>query len=156
MRRIWRTLRYFSPEEFHYPNKLNPDMLRLLDSMRASIDGQGIVTINADFDFAGHAPNSWHYKGRAVDLVIRNSETKEPLNIVTQLLIALRFNWKGIGVYPYWRSPGLHLDNRPLSSTDRRAMWWQDESGKYRAIEDFYKLYIPTYGQNLSKEGSDA
>ena len=146
MRRIWRSLKHFRPEEFHHPDKLNPDALRLLDAMRDSIDGQAVITINADYDEKGHAPNSWHYRGRAFDLVIRDAETHRPLPVIKQFLIAVRFGWKGIGVYPFWKSPGLHLDNRPLSSTDRRAMWWRNEEGEYRPIEEFFAMEIPSYG----------
>lgn len=146
MRRVWRYLKHFKPEEFRYPDKINPDALRLLDAMRDSIDGLGIITINADYDEHGHAPNSWHYRGRAFDLVIRDAETHEPLQVIKQLLIALRFKWNGVGVYPYWRAPGLHLDIRPLASTDRRAMWWRDKEGNYRPIEEYYSAVIPEYG----------
>ena len=153
MHRIWQSLKHFRPEEFHRPDKLNPDALRLLDAMRDSVDGEVIVTINADYAESGHTPNSWHYKGRAFDLVIRDAKTHEPLPVIKQFLIAVRFNWGGIGVYPFWRSPGLHLDNRPLSLTDRRAMWWRNEEGKYRPIEEFFAMKIPSYGGIENAQG---
>ena len=138
---VWKHLQFFKPEEFTYPEKLNPAALRMLDEMRGMESGI-IITINADWAESGHAPNSWHYRGRAFDLVIRASGSGKPLPIVEQFLIAVRYQWTGIGVYPYWKAPGLHLDNRPLGKVERRALWWRSRDNQYLPIEEFYRRFI--------------
>ena len=128
-------VRFFKPSEFSAPHMLDRTALLMLDGMRYE-EGKRrdiIITINADYATTGHADNSMHRFGKAFDIVIRNGKTKEPLPIEEQFLIALRSYFSGIGYYPYWKSPGLHVDNRPMTIYGRRALWMRNENGIYEA-----------------------
>lgn len=54
------------------------------------------------------------------------------LSVVDQFLVASRFdNFNGIGLYKWWKSPGLHLDTRPKCKIAFDARWMSVERGKY-------------------------
>lgn len=96
--------------------------------------GQPAATWNTP-DSEAHSPDSWHYGGRAFDLMFpRNA-------LATAWLTALRFpGWGGIGAYPFWRpDPGLHLDTRPVALAEQgagfRVLWWVTADGKYRYLD---------------------
>jgi hypothetical protein len=72
----------------------------------------------------------WHPHGRAVDLHI------EGLHIIEQFLAAARFDiFTGIGLYPWWNYPGLHLDNRPLGPNSHRAIWGSIKPKVYTTVD---------------------
>lgn len=85
------------------------------------------VRINSDYR-EGDKGN--HGKGIAVDLVFYKEKPGD-VPLLEQLLFALRYPWGGIGFYPYWNAPGIHVDSRPTES--RREIWWRKKSGEYVA-----------------------
>ena len=139
----FKGVRHFSPDEFRYPELMDSQTIHLLDRMR-DIEGARrniIITINCDYvppSSGGHAPNSMHYRGKAVDCVIRDGRSRRPLPVVEQFLIAIRYQWTGIGFYPFWDDPGLHLDTRPGTRFSPRSMWWRDADGHYKAVEEYF------------------
>lgn len=64
-------------------------------------------------------PTGYHPSGMAVDLHIVG------LHVADQFLVVSKFDvFNGIGVYPWWNSPGLHLDTRPVTSRlEPEARW---------------------------------
>lgn len=85
---------------------------------------------------AAHDGKSWHYKGRAFDVMFPRNR------LATAWLTAMRFpEWGGIGVYPFWRpDPGLHLDTRPVGLQEQgvgfRVLWYVTEAGTYQYLND--------------------
>ena len=81
----------------------------------------------------GYEPRAtgYHPKKCAVDLHIKG------IHVVNQFLIASRFdNFNGIGVYPNWNRPGLHLDTRPKNKKfDSDSRWGCLEPGKYECLD---------------------
>ena len=69
-----------------------------------------------------------HKEGRAIDLVFYKKKPGD-VDVVEQFIFASRFNWDGIGFYPYWNTPGLHVDTNP--ARPRRALWYRDQQGTY-------------------------
>jgi uncharacterized protein YcbK (DUF882 family) len=135
----WSKVRHFAPSEFNFPDMLDSRTIAMLDAMRHE-EGKTrdiIITINSDFDYSGHSSNSMHYQGKAFDLVIKDRRTQHHLPILDQFLIAVRYFWTGIGFYPYWNTPGLHVDTRPMILTGRRALWWRDNDGSYKSVEQY-------------------
>ena len=135
----WNRVKYFTPNEnWGDWTKVEKNVIFLLDRMREDI-GQAI-SIHCAYEPGGHATNSQHYLGRAVDCHIKN------VSLLDQYLLAERYGWRGIGLYTDWNNPGLHLDLR-RSSDDyddltlyRGARWgrmrkWQD--GQLQAV------YVP-------------
>jgi len=130
----WAKIQHFVPAEFDYPDLLDERLVLTLDVMRKRESGI-IFTINSDYR---PGDPRWHGKGKAVDGVMRDAKTHSPLPIYRQFVIANRYMFTGIGIYPYWTSPGVHLDVRPMSLYGRKSFWWKDRNGVYRKIEDFF------------------
>lgn len=127
-------LEYFSPKEFGYPHKMNSITLFELDRMRGEEGKHAGIIITINSDFRPDDKRS-HGSGLAIDLVIRDKETKEPLPVLEQFFIAARYNWKGIGMYPFWDTPGIHVDMQGLCA--RKRFWWRDVEGGYRTMKAF-------------------
>jgi len=143
----WGAIRHFEPGEFgEYVEKMDvstiihlDDMRHIEDEYRRDNDRSGIIiTINEGWAERPGNPNSMHPLGRAIDCVIRNAETREPLPIVEQFLIAMRYPWGGVGFYPFWEDPGLHLDTRALKGGSRKATWWRNLRGVYLPIDAYF------------------
>ena len=69
-----------------------------------------------------------HGDGRAIDMVFYKKIPGD-IDIMRQFIFALRFNWGGVGFYPYWNTPGIHVDMRPFDYY--RKLWWRDKKGRY-------------------------
>lgn len=113
---------YFSTKEkWGDPFEMRTELMYELKAFREYIGKT--ITINCAYELTGHSADSQHKLGTAVDLSI------EGLSLFEQLIAALKFNFKGIGVYPFWNIPGLHLDMRQGEQV--RKFWWRDKSNKY-------------------------
>ena len=143
----WGKIRHFIPGEIPYWEKADVNALYLLDRMR-HIEGLRfannlIFIVNCIYDpEAGHTPTSYHYRepACAIDFSMRYRDTKRPLPILHQYLIALNWPWTGIGFYPYWECPGLHCEYvSVLPWYKRRKRWWRDGLLKYRAPEEYFE-----------------
>lgn len=140
---IFNRVKHFKPSEFDHPDKIDEISLKTLDAMRHAEGSRSgiIITINSDFATSGHSKKSQHYLGKAFDIVIRNNVTKKPLPVLSQFLIAVRWSWTGIGVYPFWDYPGIHVDTRAMTRYQRRALWMRDETGEYKDISTFFRRF---------------
>ena len=73
-----------------------------------------------------------HGEKKAFDIHIEN------MHVIDQYLVAERFNFGGIGVYPYWRNAGIHIDVR-----EKSGRWGRDKNGRYVALNSDFLLKIP-------------
>jgi len=112
-------------ENWGDPNKIYRELVIRLQTTR-SMSGKP-TRINCAFATTGHARNSKHYLGQAADIVIMGL----PLSL--QFFYAIRAGFRGIGVYPYWNTPGLHVDVRPLDDGHPIDMWFRDKNGLYES-----------------------
>lgn len=121
----WTKIKYFSAKDnWGDVSKVDSRLIYLLDEFRAFV-GQPFI-IHCAYERSGHTPNSQHYVGKAVDGHFKN------LNWLDQYLMALKFGkFRGIGVYPDWNNPGLHLDIRDAEYT---ATWMQLDK-KYITVD---------------------
>ena len=119
-------IQWFRPEEFGAGvEHLHPLLILALDSLRGRL-GVPII-IHEAYATTGHTPGSQHGEGRAVDC------HAEGLPLGDFWLEAERQpSFTGIGLYPYWTHPGLHLDTRP---GPQRSRWWKDRDHAYRAVD---------------------
>ncbi len=102
----WAHIRHFDEsEKWGDPAMMSFSLVAELDSLRDYV-GQPIV-IHRGYDAA--ARRSQHSHGLAADLHIVG------MPLVEAFLAASRFSFMGIGVYPWWHNPGLHLDMRVFS-----------------------------------------
>ena len=126
----WCDIKHFKPSEFDHPNKMNPYLIRRLDQFREMI-GKPII-IHSDYR---PGDSGQHGLGNAVDIHVKG------MNVVDQYLLAEKTGlFNGIGVYPNWNNPGLHLDVRKGSP----ARWgcWQVPIYVPLDYSFFKKLYM--------------
>ena len=143
--RDWSSLRHFKRGEFiKDPDKLSWDVILLLDEMRDA--AQCPIRIHVGYDDSGHVVDSGHY-AVARDFAVAVDLHFEGWSLLKQWLWAERYTWNGIGLYPHWQHPGLHVDLRRIgrehSNLGRR--WWRDKDGIYKAIDKpLLRLLIET------------
>lgn len=128
---IWEQLQHFKKSEaWGDPDKMNHKLLIELDSFRDYIAVPIYISCGTQ---GAHATNSEHYKGNAVDIVLMSY--KIPLFDV--YLMAERFAFTGIGIYPFWRYNGSVIGGLHLDMGERRGRWIGYPVGseqKYMAI----------------------
>ena len=128
----WGAVEFFNPSEnWGDIDKIEPLLVYTLDEFRRFV-GSPIIINNA----WRRTPGSTHDSGLAADIVIRG------LSVVDQFLAAERFNrWSGIGVYPFWNMPGLHVDIRPLTPTHTRPRWGRRADGAYVRLSEQFLMF---------------
>ena len=130
----WSKLSHFSIEEktrgykpaWGQPSKMNLYVLMQLDAMRKYVGHT--FRIHCGYDTAGHTSGSYHSRngmGRAIDFDCPDVDVEE------LFMVALRFDFTGVGKYAFWNNPGLHVDVRPLSHFEPTVCWLRDRSGVY-------------------------
>jgi len=91
------------------------ELLKRLDALREFV-GHPII-IHCGYATNGHTKHSQHYLGKAADFHILN------MNLINQYLMAERFMFTGIGIYPDWKHPGLHCDVRYKDHEQPQDRW---------------------------------
>ena len=124
----WDLIEHLEPTEFKFPGELEPDLVVSLDRFR---DFTGLpFIIHEDYATSGHATNSYHYRGEAIDGHFITKEISfsflvaKILGVMAQTSAIHKI--RGIGIYPNWNNPGFHFDIR----SDWK-IWTQDRSGQY-------------------------
>jgi hypothetical protein len=133
----WEKVRFFKPTENwgtldgktcppeEAIKHLNPLLVYSLDALREFV-GRPII-INCAY--RPKDKGSTHPAGDAADIVITG------LAVVDQFLLAERTRlFAGIGVYPYWNRPGLHVDVRQLRPNQHGPRWGRNAAGIYVAL----------------------
>ena len=125
----WGDVKWFTDTEFddRFHKNLGKDMdmetVHRLDSLRGLITLPIIIT--AGYDSHGHSSDSYHYKGKAVDIIICTDMT---MREQWEYIKISGFN--GVGVYPEWKykdfKGGWHLDVRDIPQ-----VWRQVTKGEY-------------------------
>lgn len=123
----WEKVRWFKrSENWGDPDKINPLLVYSLDALR-EYAGKSIIINNA---YRPDDKGSTHADGDAADIVIVG------LPVVDQFLLVERTRlFTGIGIYPYWNKPGLHVDVRTLQPNQHGARWARNEKGLYVALD---------------------
>lgn len=139
----WTTIKHFAREEWrHDPDRISPDLVMLMDQMR---DAAGVpIWIHVAWDGEGHVADSGHYT-TSRELAVAVDFHFEAWPLLQQWLFAERFPWNGIGLYPHWQQPGLHVDLRRIGRehADLGRRWWRDRDGTYKALdEDFIRWLV--------------
>jgi len=132
---LWQNIRYFKPtDNFGDPLKMSMSLIFVLDRLREYVNKPIIIHCG----YEQRDTTSWHSEGLAVDLHIKG------LSVVDQFLVTSRFSFSGIGIYKCWKSPGVHIDQRPQKYAGMAgARWICLEHGKYLTFngKNFKKLW---------------
>ena len=126
----WSKIKYFKPSEFNKPERMNFSLIMFLEVFR-ELCGKPVI-IHSSFR---EGDSGQHGLGNAVDIHVKE------MNVVDQYLLAEKTGlFNGIGVYPNWNNPGLHLDVRKGSP----ARWgcWQVPIYVPLDYSFFKKLYM--------------
>jgi len=123
----WNYVHNFRESEFDEPMLMDATLIHKLDVMRSYV-GKPFV-IHKSYATEGHSKDSMHYQGKAIDGHFVG------MTVLEQYLIAEQFNWGGLGFYPAWNQPGIHVDTRTLEMTEKGARWWRDADGIYHDID---------------------
>ena len=127
----WARVRHFKPWELGASwERLDPVLIYTLDDLREFIGHPiQVAPIHEAFAVTGHSPGGQHPKGQAVDCHV------EGIPLLDAWLAAERFPaFLGIGLYPFWRHPGLHLETQNTAGAPRRARWIRESDGAYAAV----------------------
>ncbi len=142
----WTQVKHFKREEWvKDPDKISPDVVMMLDSMREDAGVPFIILVAWDDD--GHVNDSSHYTGTR-DLAVAVDFYMKSWSLLDQWLFAERYPWNGIGLYPYWTHPGLHCDLRRLGRDHPYLgkRWWRDKDGLYKPLDrEFVQLLVRSY-----------
>lgn len=127
---LWSQIKNFKPSEFGKDyNNVDMDLVILLDRYRNAVKAP--VTIKGAYATNGHSPKSQHYLGKAADISIKGTSLLDAFNK------AIEIGFSGIGVYPFWNTPGLHVDIR-----DGKKVYWirdANEQYHYMSVDEIRK-----------------
>jgi len=129
----WSEVKHFSEGEFRPKNysgevDMSLGFVLKLDLFRSQVGSPMVVHNNGGYAISGHSENSLHYEGLAVDIHI--AEAVGPRDVVEQALLAYKWTFLSIGIYPHWNRPGIHLDDRTVIGKEK-VVWFRDHLGKY-------------------------
>lgn len=122
------------------PNMVSPELALMVDELTSFVKSQMpnvFCIIHVAYEKEDHVENSKHYTGKAVDLSFHG------MPLLMQYMAASMYPFTGIGVYPFWRNQGLHLELDP-EHTGRSKRWWRDGNGIYKSMlnPDFAKALL--------------
>ena len=129
---MWENTPDFSPKEFGTTG-MSRILVYTLQNMRNYTRRR--INIHSGFRKGNIG---YHPLCMAADLDI------EGLHVIDQYLIAERFDaLNGIGVYPFWNSPGIHVDVRPKSKLKTDSRWGCFNPGNYVKLDyEFFKKVV--------------
>lgn len=81
------------------------------------------MIVHVGFELSGHAKESYHYEGRALDFHVQNASPRTVMAAIDKLGL-----FGGAGFYSWWNNPGFHIDDREATIYQR---WHSRDRGKY-------------------------
>lgn len=132
-RDIFKFLKFFTLNEKNYKgqpawgdsNQVNGLLLRLLDEIR--IEAGTPFIIHAAYETSGHASNSEHKRGDAIDGHFKGITLWRGYQAIQKVLKKYNLQDRvGIGIYFWWANPGFHFDLRGFGLT-----WYSLSANNY-------------------------
>ena len=126
----WEYVRFFKPTEFVSPELMSPILIYALDALRAKVGRPFIVHSS----YRG-GDEGTHGKGLAVDGHF------DGVPLIDQFLAAEKsLLFGGIGLYPHWNNPGIHVDVRNVTKEKGGARWGRNAAGVYVALDSKFLI----------------
>lgn len=141
----WALVKHFSKtENWGDPDKMLKELVLELDAYRDFVATPIFISCGTNKQ---HLEDSQHPAGRAIDIMFSEKKKEDLFGLY---LAALRFGFRGVGIYPSWEYKGqviggMHLDWR--ETTGAKSLWMgvQGEDGK--------QAYVALDPENLKKYG---
>lgn len=114
------------------PERLTPAFQAELERFADFIERRWSWRLIAHYGVEGEHKAKTHADGCALDAHVEDARGQR-VHWLAAYLEAERFHFTGLGVYPYWKTAGLHLDVRGLKDP-HEARWAQDKAKEYIAL----------------------
>jgi hypothetical protein len=119
-------------------DKITDDTLDLLNTMCRDAERRNRWLHRINSSYRPDSKTGQHPLGRTIDIVFY-IKTPGDVNVWSQYKFAKQFPWGGIGVYPFWNSPGIHVDTR--QGIDHVCTWWRDASAGDHSIAEARAIF---------------
>lgn len=114
----WSKLKYMTKKDnWGDPAKMSKNLVYNLENLRIFVGKPLTLTCPAYTPGNGHSQNSQHYFGNAADWTVKG------LSILNMYILAERFNFTGIGLYPNNGNPFVHTDVRETDCMNVQCRW---------------------------------
>ena len=128
-------------ENWGCPDLVDPHLIYLSHDYRIYLGSPLYISpVNgAVYSKSGHASKSWHKIIDGRNTLSMAMDVFPACDLAYAWITAMRFDFGGIGVYPYYKYPAkkingmLHLDVRPVKE---KVLWWRDREGKYNYLKN--------------------
>lgn len=129
---LWKQVEYFNPNEnWGSPYRMDVRLIFYTDLFRKLLGSP--YYIYCAYEKEGHATNSMHPKGLAVDGGVDN--------LRKAFMVAMRLPFTGVGLYKWWTPRnGVHLDMKPIPFDQPKRVWYRDMVGVYHNINTLSDL----------------
>lgn len=123
-----------------HPGQVKPPLIAAMlhyESVLRSHYPRAQIIIHSDWNApntGGHVNESQHFLGLAADYHVENVKLWDAWMILERIP-----DVRGIGIYPFWNSPGLHADTR---NTPERARWGRMKDGSYVDVTDAFGALV--------------
>lgn len=144
---VFKYLKHFTINEKNYKgqpawgdaNRISGLLLRLLDEIREEAGAS--ILIHAGVEMNGHAPDSFHKKGLAIDFHFKGITPQKGYEAIQRVLAKHQLQDKvGLGFYSWWQSKGWHFDIRGY-----QTYWLSEASGSYSYDKARLEAKLKTY-----------
>jgi len=136
--------KYFDlSENWGDPKKVSIPLIKQVDKYREALGHRLHISPIEGAVYAedkGHTEDSWHYIIPGRNNLAMALDAFPEGDLFRAWILALKFPFSGVGVYPYWKWPakgligGIHIDVRPVGQFEPEHCWWRDKTGAYRSI----------------------
>lgn len=131
----WGVKGFTADEAWGDPYKMDKILVYRLSALRKFIrdrlNKEARIIVHCGYE--ERERGGYHPRGMAVDCHCTN------ISLVDFYLAAERFQFGGIGVYPNWNNPGLHLDVRVIEQ-DEPAHRWGCNKAKPSGLAEYCSL----------------
>ena len=109
-------IKYMANDNWGDIFKMSSFLVFTIEAMRFLAKNPIVLTSPA-YTGRGHSKNSLHYIGQAADIRVLG------MSLMDMFILASRFPFTGIGIYPHADHPFLHVEIDELIPFENRGLW---------------------------------
>jgi len=119
-------------------DNMTSDTLDLFNTLCRDAERHNLWSHRINSSYRPKSVTGQHSLGRAIDVVFFITEPGD-IDVWEQYRFAKKYPWGGIGVYPFWNAPGLHLDSR--QGWNHIALWWRDATNHDHSMAEATSIF---------------